>query len=120
MTERFDYVIVGAGPAGCVLANRLSEDPAKRVLLLESGPEDRHPLIHMPKGIGKIRANSAYMWSFDMYRDAESKDERPHISHVVAVLDPVMPDLFEERVRRDQRKGAGDDVVNRNHRQDRL
>jgi choline dehydrogenase-like flavoprotein len=70
--EQFDYMIVGAGPAGCVLANRLSADPRKRVLLLESGPRDNHPLIHMPKGIGKLRNDPRYMWSFDVYRDAAS------------------------------------------------
>ena len=50
MSERktFDYVIAGAGAAGCVLANRLSADPAARVLLLEAGPEDRSWLIRMP------------------------------------------------------------------------
>jgi choline dehydrogenase len=61
--ESFDYIIVGAGPAGCVLANRLSRDSSKRVLLLEAGPEDRHPLIHMPKGIGRILADSRYTWA---------------------------------------------------------
>jgi choline dehydrogenase len=70
--DRFDYVIVGAGVAGCVLAHRLSGDPGTRVLLLESGPRDDHPLIHMPKGIGKLRDDPRYMWSFDVYRDAGS------------------------------------------------
>ena len=47
----FDYVIVGGGSAGCVLARRLSETPDVTVCLLEAGPPDRHPLIHMPMGI---------------------------------------------------------------------
>jgi choline dehydrogenase len=50
----YDYVIVGAGSAGCVLANRLSADPTCRVLLIEAGPEDTSPLIAMPKGFGKL------------------------------------------------------------------
>lgn len=68
--EKFDYVVVGAGSAGCVLANRLSEDPSKRVLLLESGPSDDNPFIHMPKGVGKLRKDSRYMWSFGIYQNA--------------------------------------------------
>ena len=48
-TSSFDYVIVGAGSAGCVLANRLSADPALRVLLIEAGPADRNPWIHVPR-----------------------------------------------------------------------
>ena len=44
----FDYIVVGAGTAGCVLASRLSEDPNTRVAVIEAGPRDRHPFIHIP------------------------------------------------------------------------
>jgi choline dehydrogenase-like flavoprotein len=52
--ESYDYIVVGAGSSGCVLANRLSADPANRVLLVECGPNDTSPLIRMPRGIGKL------------------------------------------------------------------
>jgi len=59
-----DYVIVGAGAAGCVLAYRLSERPGTSVLLIEAGPHHRHPLISMPKGLGKMLFNPGYAWPF--------------------------------------------------------
>lgn len=54
MTQGFDYVIVGGGSAGCVLAARLSENPAARVCLIEAGGKDSNPLIHMPVGFAKM------------------------------------------------------------------
>jgi choline dehydrogenase len=61
---KFDFVIVGAGSAGCVLANRLSADPRHRVLLLEAGPRDRYPWIHIPIGYGKTMFHPVYNWGF--------------------------------------------------------
>ena len=60
----FDYVIVGAGTAGCVLASRLSEDPSNRVVLIEAGPMDSHPLIHIPATVGAAIAVQRLNWRF--------------------------------------------------------
>ncbi|HEX5997227.1 MAG TPA: GMC family oxidoreductase N-terminal domain-containing protein [Jiangellales bacterium] len=62
--NEFDYVVVGAGSAGCVLANRLSEDPGIRVLLIEAGGEDSHPLIKVPKGFAQVMDSPRTAWHF--------------------------------------------------------
>lgn len=64
--QRFDYIIVGAGSAGCVLANRLSADPACRVALIEDGGDNQHPFIKMAGGFVKIMGNPAYFRTFPM------------------------------------------------------
>lgn len=60
----FDYVVVGAGSAGCVLANRLSEDPRSRVLLVEAGGGDWNPLIHVPIGAGLMLRTTMHGWDY--------------------------------------------------------
>ncbi|MBV9826052.1 MAG: GMC family oxidoreductase N-terminal domain-containing protein [Alphaproteobacteria bacterium] len=64
-----DYVIVGAGSAGCVLAYRLSADPGTRVLLIEAGGRDRNPLIHIPAGYMKLLDHPTLTWGFKAEAD---------------------------------------------------
>jgi choline dehydrogenase-like flavoprotein len=63
-TVEFDYVIVGAGSAGCVLANRLSADGKNSVLLLEAGPKDSNLWIHVPLGYGKLFKEKSVNWMY--------------------------------------------------------
>ena len=63
--EAFDYVIVGGGTAGCMIAARLSAAPGVSVCLLEAGPRDRSPLIHIPAGFFKLVFNSPFTWGFE-------------------------------------------------------
>ncbi|MGI4847686.1 MAG: GMC family oxidoreductase [Janthinobacterium lividum] len=64
MIETYDYVIVGAGSAGCVLANRLSRDPAVRVLLLEAGGEDRNLWLKIPAGVPRVVGHAQLTWGY--------------------------------------------------------
>lgn len=64
MNEQFDFIVIGAGSAGCVVANRLSENPSHRVLLLEAGSRDWNPWIHIPVGYFKTMHNPATDWCY--------------------------------------------------------
>lgn len=72
----FDYIIVGAGSAGCVLANRLSTSPDTRVLLLEAGPSDWHPFIHMPAGLAKLVGRKGVNWDYNTEPEAQLHNRR--------------------------------------------
>jgi choline dehydrogenase len=67
----FDYIIVGGGTAACVLANRLSEDPAARVLMIEAGPQPTSPWIRMPLAMGKLFTHPVLNWGF--YTEPEER-----------------------------------------------
>lgn len=61
----YDYIVVGGGSAGCVLANRLSEDPRTKVLLLEAGGKATNPWLHVPLGYGTLYADPRYNWLYE-------------------------------------------------------
>lgn len=71
-----DFVIVGAGSAGCVMAARLSEDPSTRVVLLEAGGEDRNRWIHIPLGYGKTFADASVNWCYEAEPDPGANGRR--------------------------------------------
>src|SRR5213596_3102137 len=71
--QSYDYVIVGAGSAGCVVANRLTEDPKSTVLVLESGGPDRKQAMHIPAA-GTALFKSQYDWAYET-------EEQPHLHH---------------------------------------
>src|SRR5262245_32108484 len=64
MDKSYDYIIVGAGAAGCVLANRLSEERDARVLLLEAGGGDLHPILAIPIAWTKVSADPRFGWGY--------------------------------------------------------
>ena len=76
--DQYDYIIVGAGSAGCALAYRLSREASRKVLLLEAGPGDSHPMIHMPLGFAFLLKDTKYNWCYQT--DAEPNMENRQIS----------------------------------------
>jgi len=74
--ETFDYVIVGAGAAGSILANRLSEDHKTTVCVLEAGPSDWHPFLHIPAGFIKVLFDPAFTWQFSSEPTDNTKGRR--------------------------------------------
>lgn len=76
LMESADYLIVGAGSAGCVMAAELSQDPAISVILVESGPLDRSFLIDMPRGIGRLLTpGNPHVWTYDVKKGGNRGDE---------------------------------------------
>ena len=74
--ENFDYIILGAGSAGCVLANRLSANPSNKVLLIEAGGKDNYPWIHIPVGYFKTMHNPKVDWCCLLYTSPSPRDMR--------------------------------------------
>lgn len=74
--QTFDYVVVGAGAAGAIVARRLAEDPTVTVCLLEAGPADRHPYLHLPAGFIKMLFNPQYTWTYGSEPDARTQSRR--------------------------------------------
>src|ERR1700712_3551983 len=76
MLKIYDYIIIGAGSAGCVMANRLASDPSVTGLLIESGADHSSPLIAMPRGIGKLLApGNPHVWDYQASRGQGMTDE---------------------------------------------
>lgn len=75
----FDYIVVGAGSAGCVLANRLSADARNSVLLIESGPSDDSPYIHLPRGNARLMGDPDLTWAYEVARNAGDNNPEIHV-----------------------------------------
>ena len=104
--DEFDYIVVGAGTAGCVVAARLSENPSTRVCLIEAGPRDSHPFIHIPATVGAAIATQSINWRFLTVPQRELANRRIPILMCHGLYDPILPLESAERSR-DLLRAAG-------------
>ena len=85
MSEATDYIVVGAGSAGAVVASRLSEDPSVTVTLIEAGRRERHPLLAMPIAFPMVMADKRFNWSYESEPEPFAEGRRlPHHQHTLA------------------------------------
>jgi len=76
MVDKFDFIVIGAGSAGCAIANRLTEDPSNRVLLLEAGGRDLNPWLHIPVGYYRTIFNDKLNWGYQTEPEPELEDRQ--------------------------------------------
>src|SRR5262249_60941766 len=76
MSWPYDYIIIGAGSAGCAIANRLAEDYALRILIIEAGPPDSSFMLKMPAGFANLGEKSPYNWHYETTPQANCNDPR--------------------------------------------